>query len=713
MTQFFDSHAGYPLDNRFRKPVEWYSTLTCLAAMAVVGHYYRQVGISRWSFFGIECALLALAVLRAWQGWKIYKFHINLRWLPTYELTSEAIPYSPTELFLGMGFWWSQPHSQRLYQARLPENKHLRARNESYMWARAFSREHPGHWASRWMDKPSRLNPVAPLPPVGGDPAIHGIEPDERAIWTARSERVAHTVVLGTTRVGKTRLAELLVTQDIRRGNVVIVFDPKGDAQLLMRMYAECSRCGRAKDFWFFHLGFPEISDRYSPISSIGRITEVATRIANPIPGEGNSAAFKQFVWLYVNIIARAASALGMSPTYKLIYQYAADLDGLAEQYLVHWLDREHPGWADSFDSNADNMNDKMRQARIQQTGRTLRIIELMDFLGKTDWHDPIADGLLSVLANNKSKYQALINSLFPLLEKLTTGKVSELLSPDWDNMDDARRIFDWDKIMDTGGVVYVGLDSLSDPEVAAAVGNAMFADLTSTAGRRYKYGTAYGQRQSFDVKNSRGVSIHADEFNELIGDEFVPMLNKAGGAGYEVTVYTQTWSDVEAKIGNRAKAAQIGGNLNTLIMLRVKNVETAELLTDQLPKVEIQTSTLTSGANDVQNPDDFADFSSSAQDRITAREVPMLSPADLVQLPKGQAFALLEGGQLVKVRLPLATSTDDDPHWPRHLTAVTRYMRQQYARYVEQVEGEAAIPGDFEGGAHGEVTVEGKGHGF
>ena len=31
-----------------------------------------------------------------------------------------------------------------------------------------------------------------------------------------------------TTRAGKTRLAELPVTQVIRRGEVVIVFDPKG-----------------------------------------------------------------------------------------------------------------------------------------------------------------------------------------------------------------------------------------------------------------------------------------------------------------------------------------------------------------------------------------------------------------------------------------------------------------------------------------------------
>jgi hypothetical protein len=46
---------------------------------------------------------------------------------------------------------------------------------------------------------------VAPLPSVGGDPAIHGVEPDEDAVWMDLGERVGHMLVLGTTRVGKTR----------------------------------------------------------------------------------------------------------------------------------------------------------------------------------------------------------------------------------------------------------------------------------------------------------------------------------------------------------------------------------------------------------------------------------------------------------------------------------------------------------------------------
>ena len=36
-------------------------------------------------------------------------------------------------------------------------------------------------------------------------------------------------------------------------------------------------------------------------------------------------------------------------------------------------------------------------------------------------------------------------------------------------------------------------------------------------------------------------------------------MLNKAGGAGFQVTAYTQTWSDVEARIGNRHQVKYVG----------------------------------------------------------------------------------------------------------------------------------------------------------
>ena len=60
-----------------------------------------------------------------------------------------------------------------------------------------------------------------------------------------------------------------------------------------------------------------------------------------------------------------------------------------------------------------------------------------------------------------------------------------------------------------------------------------------------------------------------------------MPLLNKAGGAGFQVTAYTQTWSDVEARIGSRPKAGQIAGNFNTLLMMRAMRPNVPERLED------------------------------------------------------------------------------------------------------------------------------------
>ncbi len=231
----------YPIDNYFRKPVELLSSTVSVSSAALLPFYASQFGVSPWVTGLTAVSLLGMGGWRFKQGLGIMRFQMNLRWLPTYELRSEDIPWSKTEMFLGMGFWWGQQHTQRLYLARLPINKHLRARNDAYMWARQYCRDHPNNRLSSLLNWDSKWNPVSPLPPVGGDPAIHGIEPNEREVWSAMSERVGHMLVLGTTRVGKTRLAEVLVTQDIRRGAVTIVFDPKGDVALLKRMYAEAN----------------------------------------------------------------------------------------------------------------------------------------------------------------------------------------------------------------------------------------------------------------------------------------------------------------------------------------------------------------------------------------------------------------------------------------------------------------------------------------
>ena len=66
------------------------------------------------------------------------------------------------------------------------------------------------------------------------------------------------------------------------------------------------------------------------------------------------------------------------------------------------------------------------------------------------------------------------------------------------------------------------------------------------------------------------------------------------------------------------------------------------------------------SGVDDSSDPGSGVDFKSRNEDRISVSEVPMLTAADMVTLPKGQAFALLEGGQLWKIRMPLPGKHED-----------------------------------------------------
>ena len=639
---------NYPIENYFRPAVEFVPAAVSLSAAGLLMYDNSLFFMPKQlSYFAAGC-LIIHAYWRLDQAMGVKRFHKNLVRLPKYVIKTTKIPSSPSRLFLGIGFKWDQRHTQRLTLARESKNKKFTTQSSYYKFARKNEFRNEAKptmlgWLAKQTMKDAWWNPVTPLPPVGGDPVIHGVGTEEDDVTMDLGERVGHMLVLGTTRVGKTRLAEVLITQDIRRGDVVIVFDPKGDSALMIRCYIEAALAGR--EFFMFHLGYPEHSARYNPVGSFSRITEVSTRIAGQLPGEGQSAAFKEFVWLFVNVIARARIELGYRPDYQKIYQDAVNIDELALEYFVYWLNRDHPKWKDEI---ADVEVDKKQ---IQKSGRSEEVMRIVEYLRKNDMHEPIADSLVSILTNERSYFEKLVSSLKPLLEKLTTGKTAALLSPDYTNVNDPRPIFDWMSAIERGAVVYVGLDSLSDYEVAGTVGNAMFADLTSIAGQIYKYGQGYGLSSAIA---KRKISIHADEFNELIGDEFIPLLNKSGGAGFQVTVYTQTWSDVEARIGSKAKADQIGGNLNNLIMMRVKNKVTAEILTNQLEEVKLITSVQKSAVTDNSDDRDVLSFSTRNEDSVSATNAPMLTPADLVKLPKGQAFALIEGGQLYKIRLPL-----------------------------------------------------------
>lgn len=680
----------YVVETLLRPAVEFNSVLVSLCAASICEFSPWAVALNPTIGHGAAACFMAFGYYRFKQGYRIIRFRRNILRLPDYALTSAQIPVSQRNLFLGKGFAWEQKHTQRLHNCMSPEVAEYVKPPYWYQRARSMEKrfEHSLPWLTKLLSSNSRFNPVRPLPPVGGSSLIHGVELDEEDVTMPLADRVGHTLVVGTTRVGKTRLAEVLITQDIlrycngkgKRDNreVVICFDPKGDSDLLIRMYLEAVRAGRENEFYVFHLGHPEISARYNAVGRFGRVSEVASRISGQLSSEGNSAAFKEFAWRFVNIIARAQVELGKRPDYPSIARYVQNIDELFVDYATHFFNKQDPNIWLSLSQAATKVTEKNTPRNL--IGRDPRVVAIDKYLTLNNKiYDPILGGLYSAVKYDKTYFDKIVASLLPLLEKLTTGKIAELLAPNYNDLNDDRPIFSWEEVIRKRGIVYIGLDALSDTVVASAVGNSMFADLVSMAGHIYKHGLNSGLPGEIAGKSDNvKINLHCDEFNELMGDEFIPLINKGGGAGIQVTAYTQTVADIEARIGNRAKARQVVGNFNTLIMLRVREKETAALLTEQLPQVSVTESMLLSSVTDSSDPTSHEDFKSSTGDRVTNKPAPMLDTSNVIQLPKGQAFALLEGGKLWKIRMPLPKTAKNETV-PKSIQQIADHMAQNY----------------------------------
>ncbi len=642
--------SNHRLEALLRPPVELMTGVVSITSGIIAGIGPELFMITPSVGQGSAVALIAYGVWWMRKGNKIIRYQRNLRTLKYFVLSPTKIPVSKTWLYLGKGFRWTEKHTQRLHDTR-------RSRFQKYVKPNGFVRwvrDNEHHWQGKgklgFLAWDNKLNPFRPVPNGGGNTALHGVELAERDIHMPLADRTGHTLVLGTTQVGKTRFLEICVSQDIRRNEIVIVFDPKGDADLLRTVYATCADCGRLDDFYMFHLGYPEISSRYNGVGQFHRVTEVATRISGQVSGEGQSAVFREFVWRFTNIVAKAVVALGMKPDYRTILTRVNNIDQLFVEYAEEYFADDEDMLSRVLNKQSTvNVNKQMRHMQ----GRSERLIAWEEVLLETGLGDDVLEGLRSAFKYEKSYFDKIVASLLPLLEKLTTGKASALLSPDYLDMKDERPIFDWKQVVNQRAVVYVGLDALSDSPVASAVGNSMFADLVSYCGSRYKHGDSHGFRKnSEDIQ--RPIIVHMDEFNELMGDEFIPMINKGGAAGLMISAYSQTYSDIQAKIGVEAKAKQVSGNFNNLFMFRVKEVETAEIMTNQLPSVNVDEITLIAGYNDSSDPDSDIDFTSRHEDRTTTTQTTMLEPHDVMKLPKGQCFALTEGGHLSKIRMPL-----------------------------------------------------------
>lgn len=629
--------SHYPVENRLREATEGYSAATLLALAILTLCVPKSLLLTRHLSESVACSLAMFAMYRGWQAYQIKRYQYRLGVMPHFALSTTQIPLSKQKLFIGRGFRWQPLHTQRLHQIKQVQNARF-------------------------------TQPKKMIHNLGGHAYLHGVGDEDKPVYIPQNVRVGHTFVVGTTRVGKTRLASILINQDIRNGDAIIVVDPKGDLELVRDMYSACNAAGRLNDFRIVHLGFPELSAHYNPLKNFDQISEVATRITDAIAAEGEGKQFAAFAWKYVNIVAICLEEMRQPITYKSIAFYISRLDQLLMAYADTILSERFSDYHKQINQIIANdcridkhgrTNSPMERSKAVATYLKDHITHIITIGNVESLHDQVLIDLYDAATLDKHYYDKITASVGPVLSEINKSNASSIFSFNHSSCE-----IELMQAIKHKQVIYIGLDSLTNPNVAQAVGKAFLSDLVSTAGKIYKESNA----------NYR-LNIHCDELSEIIQDSFVKILNKAGGAGFQVTAYAQTKQDLEVALGSRAMAEVTEGNLNTLILMRVKNEETANLLIKILPHVGVIGHTQVSMVNDTPHGEDGVYFNTTNEDRVQTTNVPMIEVNDIIALPKGQAFVLVNGGELYKVRIPLPLN---DGLAPTDIKNVIRQINQQ-----------------------------------
>ncbi len=458
---------------------------------------------------------------------------------------------------------------------------------------------------------------------------LHALAP-EQPVTMPLGNLYGHMLIVGTTRSGKTRLFDNLITQAILRGEPVIIVDPKGDHDLRKNAERACQVIGHPERFVYFHPAYPETSARIDPLRNFNRSTELASRIAALITrADGGADPFAAFCWQALNTVIGALNIIGERASLVKVRRYIeSGAQPLALNVLRQYCEQK---------ATKDEISPFLMSAKNNE------LVGYMNFydrvLAPKGRNAPEIDGLISMVHHDEAHFGKMVASLIPTLGMLTSGPLKDLLSPS--PGDEEHVITDTGRVIRNRQVLYVGLDSLSDSQVGTAIGALILSDLAAVAGDRYNY-----------ENDKVPVNLFVDEAAEVINQPLIQIMNKGGGALMRVTIATQTLADLEARLGSKARAEQVVANANTTIALRVNDGATQKYFSEALPKVRVRQ--IQKNYSQGVGPTLQETFGGGYAESLKDESEYAIAASHLGSLPPLHYFAKLPGGRLVKGRVPI-----------------------------------------------------------
>jgi hypothetical protein len=347
-------------------------------------------------------------------------------------------------------------------------------------------------------------------------------------VFVPRNLAVAHGLIHGMTRHGKSRLLERLAYNDILEGLSVVVIDPKGDSGLLETNLSACIKANRLKDFVFFSPIYPERSLRFNPLYGLTP-DEIVDVVIAGLP-QGKDEFFMK---------------IAEETTRAIVYSHFA-------------LGNEEIRFVDIF-SNIPQEKLKKIQEEVE-TKISEAVKERED-----------AQLLMQEIANSpRDYYSKVVSTLRTSVSSICVGPIGELVGKARGNPI-YKRLMDGEPL-----VLHAYLGSLNSKARAYMLSRFLLSTMVIYAG---KYNAA-------NKKFNPMLRVHADEASNVFFYGIEDLINKVGGTNFSCWFYTQSFNDIVARVGPHV-AGMMFDNTHTKVVFKVDDAATVKRLEGIVPKVE------------------------------------------------------------------------------------------------------------------------------
>lgn len=337
-------------------------------------------------------------------------------------------------------------------------------------------------------------------------------------------DRKSHFWCFGTTRVGKTRIMENMIEQDIRKGYNLAVIDPKGDLDLLNKIVQVADECGRLGDLQLITPIFPEFSETIDPLSHHYMVEELVGHIVS-----------------------------GVETQEKFFFNVAQEISLAIVQGLLLTKEKREDAEGRTFNIN-DVKNLMSRTELLSLQGDVARC------LGNNPAAEQLHRDIEKILDSPQDYYSKVSSSLRVALMELSSGNIGRVVGT-------ARGNKFIDRLEHGESVIMVAhLGALLTRRAAYTLGRVLISMIQSFAGRVFSSGKVLDPP----------LCVYADEAQSCLYLGFSELLAKGGGANVWVHGFVQSIAQMYEAVG-QDDANAILDNANTKLFLRDPDPNTAE----------------------------------------------------------------------------------------------------------------------------------------